>query len=304
MAAGGLSISNNRNDTSISASGAVVSVWDGSTDGDWSDSNNWSNTVPGQSSTAIFSETGVDVDEALDQNTVTLRRLVIGEGYTGEIGTTSTPLRISADHLSIKKLSGRVNLRGSYLEAYIDGCDGRNGGVRFANTSGDVITSLYVLNSIGEISIEGGTVTNLYITPRTNGIVKLSISAGATVTTVRTYGTSQINSASNIATLVAGKDSVVTMTGAAANTTVKIVGRGLVRHHASGATGTLTVYPNGRVEAGEDNKSSTLAVTGLTVHRDGVADFSTGNRIAAFGAAIAAEGGLILLDPGATMAVA
>ena len=66
-----------------------TTYWTGATDGDWSNSANWSGSKPASADTAIFdgrATQSVDVVAAMDQSGVDLAKLHIMESYTGSIG--------------------------------------------------------------------------------------------------------------------------------------------------------------------------------------------------------------------------
>jgi hypothetical protein len=88
--------------TAASISSAATKIWTGTDDTNWAGPNNWSPVgVPGNSDNVYFQNSSIDVALGLDQNAVTLASLNIEQTYTGEIGTTTTYLRIKATAVEI-----------------------------------------------------------------------------------------------------------------------------------------------------------------------------------------------------------
>ena len=136
--------------------------WRGTTDGDFSDANNWvtaagatPGAAPAGGDTLIFDSGNVDVDAGLTTGLtgVTLRGTA---GYTGRIGPTS-PLDIACTSLHWKG-AGSLNL------------------------TGNIATGKVMCRTGSSFMYQGGTATLLYI-DRTS----YSIGSSAVVTTLRTY---------------------------------------------------------------------------------------------------------------------
>jgi len=76
--------------------------WTGdAADGDWGNNGNWSGDKPATGDTARFLDGALSVTTGLDQSAVNLANLIIGPGYSGNIGLSGSYLKIGCDDLYI-----------------------------------------------------------------------------------------------------------------------------------------------------------------------------------------------------------
>lgn len=80
---------------------------------DWNTAANWSgSTKPASGDLVTFSDGSFDAIYGLNQSGVQLYQLSVTEGFTGNIGTTSAPLKIETDHAD-SAAENSLNLAGS-----------------------------------------------------------------------------------------------------------------------------------------------------------------------------------------------
>lgn len=187
----------------------TVLIWVGATNSKFGTSTNWSPAqTPTNGDTVVFDTGSVSVTGDLDQTDVELTSFIVGRGYTGNLGTsTSTPLQIHCDkmilwggsslYLSVKGEElynlgtgsggrGRVYLSGSDLDLL----DIQAGDVVATSGTADVV---YVDPSVGSTpSFTTGMVTQtLYIRggslSSTSSISSLYVDGGTTTISTGTY---------------------------------------------------------------------------------------------------------------------
>lgn len=207
--------------------------------GVWGTAGNWSSAaVPASNEVVIFNGTSTtDCTDPTGQGAIDLNLLYIDAAYTGSIGSSGSPLTISAD---------KVEMNGTGTLWYTDGngttdlFEVNNGTVTVA---GATTTRLVVNKGIVEVT---GTVTTL----DTNSIGSRTTDSSVTVSSAATVGTinanggvTQISTANAVAALNIGCGAVV-FADNSSTITAETQWGGEVEHGPSGAqiVTTLTVF--------------------------------------------------------------
>lgn len=162
------------------AAAGTVTIWTGDVDGDFTDAGNWSNGVPIDSSTAIFADTSVSLDENLNQSGIALAKLLIHPSFTGSIGSEAAPLRIGATTVIINQRNGSTHLKGDYTAVYVRGTSAEDPAVTLTNESTRIV-DLFVLGSSGKVKVIDGTeIRNVMCNPAPGRNGHVVIGSGVT----------------------------------------------------------------------------------------------------------------------------
>ena len=114
-----LPVLKNTNSNSVPAHIAGdVTIWTGNTNSTFNNARNWTGSAPTGNSSAYIVNSNVDITGGDFQST-SLKELRIGPSYTGNIGTSSTPLKVMAETLVIDNRSSSINIRGSFRDVHI-----------------------------------------------------------------------------------------------------------------------------------------------------------------------------------------
>lgn len=279
---------------------AAVNIWDGSTDGDWSDATNWSEgAVPQNQSKVVFNATSVDVNDGLNQSAITIRNLLITEQYTGDIGSSATPLQLNGNVLSINKSTGSVNLSGNWAAVYVYTIPA--GGI---SLTGD-FTLIHVRNGLGTLTIgDSSGISSLEIQPSRGGSALITIGDSVTNTggsgrigSIRAHDSVGITAQSGTDELDLIGPGELTLTGDGSNNNARVAQGATYNHQSSGkpADGILKVFaPNSTLFTLKDNSNTTITIDELDL-LGGVADLANG-RAAAVATVINSRGGRIYVD--------
>jgi hypothetical protein len=287
-------------------------VWTGAVSTDFAAKENWLTEAGGAVSydvrsgdTCIFNAGSVGSRAALS-NTVRLNALLIGEGYTGDIGTASLWHSINADVVSLRKRDGKFALFGDVTDFYINRTATGNQNATIGVTTpvylfGCNITNLVILEGKVTINNSGGyTITNLICCPRAGRDVTVDLLASSPVTNMRLYGRTRVTSAANTTTLTVRGGSEGVFTGSASHGTVDISHDAVVNHQGTGdISGTVTVE-TGAVFRLRDNPDADLTIDKIDMYSGGIADLRTGLNSVTVTNGANAFGGYALVDDGDT----
>ena len=223
-------------------------IWQGGTDGDWSDALNWNGDVPANGDDVVIENNAVDIDEGLAQGAVTLASLTISQTYTGKIGTTAAYLAINSTLVDIGAYYGTASPAGS-------------GRIRL--NLGAVQSTVTIHNSATTATDTNYAPIRLLGTHAANvinvrkGTVSIADDVPGEVSTVATLNVSYVSAVSTDANVIIG--SGVTLT-----TLTKIGGAATLECAATTATqtgGTLTTTGSGTITT-LNAKGGTLTTTG------------------------------------------
>jgi hypothetical protein len=291
-----------------------ITAWDGDTNTVWTADANWTTgTSAGNGDHAVFNAATTYTVAGADYG-ISVESIRIGAGHTDNFGTSSVndfpiPVGVSANDVSIRKVKGFVSLKGTYTNIYIQ----KTAPIEYTlNTTtaarsraavvlGDsTITNLTIIESVGTVYIyDGTTITNLYLTPRKGGYVRLKVHSGATITNWRVSAGSFVTSAAGTGDLVVIGESELTFTDGA-HADVLVAQGGLINHEAAdNVTGTLRVESDGTFRT-KDSTDTALTVATVDLYRNGVADFRARTRNLTVTNPVNCYGGVIRLDHGMT----
>lgn len=285
--------------------------WLETADGDWDTGANWSSAAkPSNSVTARFSEGSVDVDSGLSQSSVTVGELLFGEGYTGSVASSGSPLQINAATVRIRKRLGSVNLSGTFPNVFVYRTDAGDDAV----TVGGTIGRLVVTGGPGKVTVSASSVLNSVYAINRDPKSSVRIVLGASITNNDPLATTNNRilriiavGSVEIVSETGGEDvqvydgARVKFTGAAAHVNVDVRRRGVVHHTSSGKIdGRLSVYPDGAFQAwGNENNGVTIDDATIA---GGVCDLRTGGDPVVVTNDVDIEGrGRLLVPSGQTM---
>lgn len=272
-------------------------LWTGTTDGDWKTGTNWSGgVVPGAGDTVIFN-TG---DQTITGTTITgVQEIKILEGFEGTLGSTGTPLAVSATDLYISTEFGTVNLDGTYTTAHITQTKATESAVFFGTSSS--ITTLRVTGGLGRVSVSSGTITNVEVSGSPGIEVQILAAAGNFNSLTMDSGIVRAQeSLTGTANISGGEYRLESAAGAS---TVNIYGKGVVSHQSSGTITTASVFDKPSVLDFTQNNSTGATVTTTNLH-DGTINERNGSANVSYTNGITVKGkGSILADVARTLTV-
>jgi len=161
-----------------------TTTWTGASDTDWDTVGNWSNAVPVAAGTAIIDGAN-DIAGGAVTNT-DCQRVYIASTYTGQIGSSGTPLELDFQELSVDNTnSGEAH--------YIEKVDS-------TYTATITVDGLKTGNAL----YLAGTIDKIIVEPSFIGTMYLGVSAGKTcvpkdLIMLNTTGTVDASSAANVA---------------------------------------------------------------------------------------------------------
>lgn len=272
-------------------------LWTGTTDGDWKTGTNWSGgVVPGAGDTVIFN-TG---DQTITGTTITgVQEIKILEGFEGTLGSTGTPLAVSATDLYISTEFGTVNLDGTYTTAHITQTKATESAVFFGTSSS--ITTLRVTGGLGRVSVSSGTITNVEVSGSPGIEVQILAAAGNFNSLTMDSGIVRAQeSLTGTANISGGEYRLESAAGAS---TVNIYGKGVVSHQSSGTITTASVFDKPSVLDFTQNNSTGATVTTTNLY-DGTINERNGSANVSYTNGITVKGkGSILADVARTLTV-
>ena len=269
--------------------------WLGTSSTSWATGANWSTgSAPGASDIAVFSSTSQTISGT--PPTTSIAGLRVTEGFTGSIGTSSSPMGIAATTAVINCPNGQVYTTGAMTTLTVIACGGASPGLKMTNSA---VTELNISGFVGAIEFVG-----------TGGPLSVNMfdSPFATLTvpsTASTHRTLKMNSGTFTTSIGATHGVTVdggelTINGTETVNTITQSG-GVVKYNSSGAVTTITV--NGGLMSFAENPSTALTVSnanltnGTLDERNGLANITYTNDISVKGS------GTILADVGRTVAI-
>lgn len=266
-------------------------AWTGIYDDDLDSHRNWEpEVVPTQNDIAIFNDGKIDATKG----SITCKRVYVGRGYKGNIGTSIDSIAFNCDVLT---------LGSPYSSCYLlinDGV-GTNTSVRISDTSG----------SSGSMVLDGEfdaiiTRTRSQIELKTTDVDsidagnRVSFTADDDIATVRLYGAVAILE-DGAGTLTATNGTTVTVRRVNNDETTMIISDSRVRCQAS-TIDVATIY-SGSIKY-TNNEGAPIVCDGLIVYPGGTADTRTGSATFTSTAALTMYGGRLLLDPTVDVTIA
>ena len=263
---------------------AKTTIWDGSTDGDFTDATNWTNGVPVSTDTVIFDgRTAQDLDISIAQSAVVLAELHIHQAYTGKIGTTAAYFEIASAIVTIGQHygsvatpagSGQIKLDlGSSTAAQVTIWDSATVNTDDATKEPILIicahanTDFFVLKGNVGIAMnddaETSTLGDISVFYRSNLASDATVTLGPGVTITNVNQTGGALNLQTAATLVSVSGGTLNNSGSGNITTLTLNG-GTATNYSSGAITNLDVFGGTFVHNGTGT-ITTLEVFGGTV---------------------------------------
>ncbi len=272
-------------------------LWTGTSSADWKTGGNWSGgVVPGASDTVIFN-TG---SQTITGTSITgVAKIKVLEGFTGSLGTSSTPIAASGTDLFVSTEFGKVNLNGTYTTAHISKTKASTDAIVFGSSS--VITTLRVTGGKGKIQVSSSTITNVELTGSPFAEIEILAAAGNFASVLMDSGTVRSSETlSGTADVSGGEYRLEASAGA---TTVNVYGKGVVSHQSNGTITTANVYDRPSVLDFSKNTSTGATVTTTNLY-DGTINERNGAANVTFTNGIVVKGkGKILADVARTLTV-
>jgi len=237
----------------------AVKIWTGATDGDWSDSTNWSPSGVPASTDDVYltADFVVSVTEGLNQSAVTLNSLNVEAGYTGSIGTSSADLQIAADDFTFNGTGvAYIDLGSNAVDPVVLETASYSTGTYGLYLTGTGIGTLSVID--GGVSVgRAGTTSTVTEVRAIAG--KVSIGSGCTLTTSFNFGAELIVESDHT---TANQDGGTTQLVKSATVTTANLDGGefFVDSECTITTVNLNAGGELRVSAGSDKTITTLNV--------------------------------------------
>ena len=281
----------------------ATKYWDGGgAAGDFGAAANWSDdAAPANNDVLILSSNS----EAITGAAVSGDNmdLVVGPGWTGNIGTTGTELEADFDN---------IDYSGKALAVYIDPTQAVTA-INISDTGpGDTALVIRGTTTVTNLRCTGGSGTVTFGTSRTITTVEMIGASGLTLdlasgtvvgTTLRMdAGICKIDAAFTNVEVFGG---TLEITGNPTIATLDIYG-GTVKYNVSGSTAAistrLAVYGGTFDASGVTGSAATI--TGAEMYDAGTIDERSGLETITWSGGIAVHGGTLRLDPGRTVTVA
>jgi len=164
----------NRTSNPASPTVHTKTIWTGGTgNGLFTASKNWTSAVPVQGGIVYFADSSQSLTADTDQQTLNLEELRVSSSFTGSLGTSSNPLRISSTKVVLDARSSDIHLRGSFREIIVVGAVGitKVGGI-----STNRIEKLILARSAQNVELTAGKCEEVVL----GGTSSLTVDSGVT----------------------------------------------------------------------------------------------------------------------------
>jgi hypothetical protein len=277
-------------------------IWIG-TDGVWTTAGNWSPSGVPASSDDVYIVSGSDDITGSDQSAVTLGRLVVGQQFTGSIGTNGTKLQINATNFDYSGTGPSTYIEGTFATLTVQNTSTEATALNLSGDS-DTITTLRILGGRGTINVASScnivtTIEQIGAEGVTTNIAD-STTIGGSCTLTMDSGKFELNQAVPTITIFGGELEAILDTGTV-TTLEQYGGRVRWKPTASCTLTTLTLY-SGLFDS-RDSTAPEFTVTNTTVHENGVIDERSGLENATWTNPIAMEGGEVRYDSGRSVTI-
>tara|TARA_Y100000593_G_C4280748_1_gene322627 strand:+ start:505 stop:1362 length:858 start_codon:yes stop_codon:yes gene_type:complete len=270
-------------------------------DGDWTNTANWSDaTVPVTDDDVVIGSGTQDITTNIDQNTVSLASLKVGENYTGKIGTSSSKLIINATDFNFSGMGTSNYVKGEFVTVtVIDGAtsttmldiEGYDGSTPIDT---DGITTLRVLGGRGTVNISAGALAAIEMIGATRATVTVESDVTALATIVIDSG--DVETATNIATKATCYGGTLTVTGSATAAEIELYDGGSVDYNSSGTITTLDVF--GGTFSLLDNTAASVTITNSTMYEGSTLRLDNALQNVTLANPMTVQGGDLRLPPG------
>ena len=275
--------------------------------GDWEATANWSDaTVPVTDDDVVIGSGTQDITTNVDQNTVTLASLRIGDNYTGKIGTSSAPLKINSVDVSFAGQGSANYIRGEYVTVTVtDGAATPTmldifGAATSTPITSNGITTLRVLGGRGTINIQDGTLTTLEMIGASSTKITLASAVDNLANITMDGGTLETRTNIGTKAIVLGGTLKVLSTATAGE--IECYDGGDVKYNTSGTLTTLEMY--GGTFSLLDNTAATVAITNSTMYEGAIIRLDNSLQNVNLSNPMTIQGGEVRFPPGSTITVA
>ncbi len=249
----------------------AIPVWIGTDPGnvgDWGTAANWSTaSVPVDSDTVQFNAGSTDVTSGLDQNAIGLTLLMISQDYTGNIGSSGSPLIIGSAKTRYDG-GGDLFLSSTATDAQtdVDITNTRRKTVELTSAAAG-FTNTSIKN--GPVTFVSGTFTTVFVED-VPGNLPIIDADTATITTLRLFSGQFSNTgAATVTNLhLSGSAKATIQNGTLTN--VEIHSSAARLFWETSTTLTSAILWHGLLDASRDQAAKTI--TTLAMHNDSIAD--------------------------------
>ena len=276
-------------------------VWTGAVDSTWNTAGNWDTGVPVSTDDVYIVSGSVDIT-GYDANAVTLGKLVVGNQYTGSIGSSGTKLQISATNFDYSGTGAGAYFEGTYTTLTVQDTGTNSTALNLYGDS-DTITTLRVLGGSGTIVIDSscsfasGAIEQIGADGVTLSIADSTTLTGATLT--MDSGIVEMNQAVPTVTVFGG-ELKATLDGGTVTTLNQYGGKVRWKPTAACTLTTLTIY-SGLFDC-SDSTSSVFTIQNCTIHESGQLDERSGIENATYTNPISL-GGEMFFDAGRSVTI-
>lgn len=243
----------------------ATKTWTGDTNKNWNEADNWEPSgVPASADSVYITSTSDDI-VGYDGSAVALTDLVVGQQFTGKIGTSGTKMQIDATNLDYSGVGESAYFEGTYATLTVQNTSTSTTALNLSGSS-DTITTLRILGGRGTINIASScnivtTIEQIGADGVTTNIAD-STTIGGSCSLTMDSGKFELNQAVPTITVFGGDLEATLDTGTV--TTLDMYG-GRVRWNPTEACTitTLTVY-DGLFDS-RDSTSATFTVTNTTL---------------------------------------
>ena len=269
----------------------------------WVNADTGANGVPTNNDFAIFNDCNVDVFSA----TISCDSMFLSEGYTGNIGTTSTAITINSNgdraiasdkKLVIDKKEGIFNLAAAALtqqSVYISNCP------EDCKYTGAVSFNCYINRTNGDVEIVGDS--NLVSTGTKEGTK--TVTTSGTITSIKAINTKlNVSNGCNDFVLSEGSRMNATSGNIAQSGTSYITDGSYVNFESSETGADIHIY-DGTLSL-KNNQNATITTEDIYVWKNGLFDTKTSTGSWSVSASPSIDmrgGGKFLIDSGRTITV-
>ena len=281
----------------------ATKTWTGTTNSNWNEAGNWSPAGVPSSSDAVYITSTSDDIVGYDGSAVALADLVVGQQFTGKIGTNGTKMQIDATNFDYSGVGESAYFEGTYATLTVQNTSTADTALNLSGDS-DTITTLRILGGRGTINIASScnivtTIEQIGADGVTTNIADNTTIGGSCALTMDS-GKLELNQAVPTITVFGGELEAVLDAGTV-TTLNQYGGRIRWKPSASCTITTLTVY-SGLFDS-RDSTAPAFTVTNATVHENGIVDERSGLQNATWTNPIAMEGGEVKYDVGREITV-
>lgn len=281
----------------------ATKTWTGTTNSNWNEAGNWSPSgVPASSDSVYITSTSDDI-VGYNGSAVALADLVVGQQFTGKIGTSGTKMQIDATNFDYSGVGESAYFEGTYTTLTVQNTSTADTALNLSGSS-DTITTLRILGGRGTINIASScnivtTIEQIGADGVTTNIADSTTIGGSCALTMDS-GKLELNQAVPTITVFGGELEAVLDAGTV-TTLNQYGGRIRWKPSASCTITTLTVY-SGLFDS-RDSTAPAFTITNATVHENGIVNEASGLQNATWSTPIAMEGGEVKYDIGREITV-